>query len=95
MINEANLELDAQERLSRMKEEALRDRDIIRTGITPQALEVLKKRCGYDLPVFQKTDQFGNPYSDKTFIYQAMLRDGKREVICYIDTCLNGKIPPC
>lgn len=95
MINEHNMPTEVQDRLSLLKEEALRDRDIIRTGISPQALAVLKKRCGYDLPVFQTTDPYGNPYSDQAFIHQAMLRDGKREVICYIETCLNGKNTPC
>lgn len=95
MINDTNIPYEAQDRLAQLKSEALRDRDIIRTGISPQALAVLKKRCGYDLPVFQTADLYGNPYSDQAFIYQAMLRDGKREVICYIETCLNVKNNPC
>lgn len=81
---------DAQARLDKLKDEALRDREIIRTGVSRQALEVLKRRCGFDLPVFQSCDQFGQPYSDAAFVYQAMLRDGKREVICYIETCLSN-----
>lgn len=82
---------DSNARLEELREQALRDREIIRTGVTREALEVLKRRCGYDLPVFQNTDQFGNPYSDQAFLYQAMLRDGKREVICYLETCLNPR----
>lgn len=78
-------------RLEELREQALRDRETIRCGVTRDALEVLKRRCGYDLPVFQLCDQFGTPYSDQAFIHMAMLRDGKREVICYIETCLNTK----
>lgn len=88
MMNDT-ISTDAQARLSQLKEDALRDREIIRTGVSRQALEVLKRRCGFDLPVFQACDQFGQPYSDTAFIHQAMLRDGKREVICYIETCLS------
>lgn len=88
MMNE--ISPDAQARFAQLKDEALRDREIIRTGVSRQALEVLKRRCGYDLPVFQSCDQFGQPYSDTAFVHQAMLRDGKREVICYIETCLSN-----
>ncbi|MBR5186543.1 MAG: hypothetical protein IKW19_09635 [Akkermansia sp.] len=61
-----------------------RDNRIIAAGVSDEALAALKRRLGYDLPVFQRCDKWGIAYSDEQFHNQALVRDGQRSVIYYI-----------
>lgn len=79
-----------QQKMDAMQAQAKRDRDVIRDGITPAALEVLKRRFAFDQPVFQFSDNFGRPYTDEECVRRASIRDGSREVICYINFCLSS-----
>lgn len=73
--------------LHEQKERMLADREAIRAGISQEALEVLKRRFGFDLPVFQRVDSQGATFTDAQFMNAALMRDGAREVICYILLC--------
>lgn len=75
--------------IEQMQEQAKRDRETILEGVSRKALEVLKRRVGFDLPVFQRVNMHGEAYNDEQFIREALIRDGQREVICYIERCLN------
>lgn len=77
------------QKMDEMQAASMRDRDVVRGGITPAALAVLKKRFGFDAPVFQFADVTGRPYTDEECSRRALLRDGAREVICYINLCLS------
>ena len=61
-----------------------RDNRIFAAGVSDEALAALKRRLGYDLPVFQRCDKWGIAYSDEQFRNQALVRDGQRSVIYYI-----------
>lgn len=72
-----------------MEEEEARDIRIIANGVTEEALEALKRRLGFDLPVFQRCDKYGIAYSDEQFTRQALIKDGQRSVIYYIQQTKN------
>lgn len=80
---------DSNATLKLLEEQAKRDRETIREGVSRKALEVLKRRCGFDKPVFQRVSPQGVPYNDEQFIREALIRDGMRELICYIELCLT------
>ena len=64
--------------------EEARDFGIIASGVSDEALDALKRRLGFDLPVFQRCDKYGIAYTDAQFSNQALIKDGQRSVIYYI-----------
>lgn len=72
-----------------LKEEEARDIRIIAGGVSDEALAALKRRLGFDLPVFQRCDKWGVAYSEAQFSNQALIRDGQRSVIYYISQAKN------
>lgn len=69
--------------------EEARDYRIIARGVSDEALAALKRRLGFDLPVFQRCDKYGIAYTDNQFTNQAMMKDGQRQVIYYIQQIKN------
>lgn len=69
--------------------EEARDIRIIAGGVSDEALAALKRRLGFDLPVFQRCDKYGMAYSDEQFTRQALIKDGQRSVIYYIQQTKN------
>lgn len=69
--------------------EEARDHRIIAGGVSDEALAALKRRLGFDLPVFQRCDKYGMAYTDNQFTHQAMMKDGQRQVIYYIQQIKN------
>lgn len=66
-----------------------KDRETIRQGISSEALEVLKRRYGYDLPIFTSNDVMCNPCSNDVFLRQALIKDGQRQLLTFIQSCKN------
>lgn len=71
--------------------EEARDFGIIANGVSDEALEALKRRLGFDLPVFQRCDKYGIAYTDTQFSNQALMKDGQRSVIYYIQQIKNQR----
>lgn len=84
-----NIEDDAFEAKAKAEAELARDRETIRHGITPAALEVLKKRYGFYLPIFRSNDVLTAPVPNDVFLRQALIRDGQRQIISFISNCIT------
>ena len=75
-----------QEELAR---EIEHDNRIIANGVSDDALQALKRRLGFDLPVFQRCDKYGISYTAEQFTSQALIKDGQRSVLYYIQQTKN------
>lgn len=64
----------------------LEDAYILRQGISEEALELLEKRFGYNLDIFQLVDAYGRQreQSADKIIMEAQKRDGQLSVIRWI-----------
>lgn len=60
-----------------------RDVKTLRMGITDEALEVLERRYGYNLPIFSPDAMYSDAGNDK-FLRQALIKEGQRQVISFI-----------
>ena len=65
-----------------------RDKRIIREGVSREALEVLKRRYGFDLPLFGSDCMNSDAGNDK-FFRQAMIKEGQRQVLSFLIFCYN------
>lgn len=59
------------------------DMRVLKRGITPEALEVLERRYGYNLPIFGNDAMYSAEPNDK-FLRQALIKEGQRQVISFI-----------
>lgn len=61
------------------------ERDIreLQRGITQEALDVLERRYGYNLPIFSNDAMYSDAGNDK-FLRQALIKEGQRQVISFI-----------
>ncbi len=66
-----------------------RDKRVLREGVTREALEVLRRRYGYDLPLFG-ADCMNSDASNDKFFRQALVKEGQRQVISFILFCNNS-----
>lgn len=66
-----------------------RDKRVLRDGISREALEVLKRRYGYDLPLFGADCMNSDAGNDK-FFRQALVKEGQRQVLSFIIFCNNS-----
>jgi hypothetical protein len=66
-----------------------RDKRVLREGVTREALEVLRRRYGYDLPLFGADCMNSDANNDK-FFRQALVKEGQRQVISFILFCNNS-----
>lgn len=66
-----------------------RDKRVLREGVTREALEVLRRRYGYDLPLFGADCMTSDSSNDK-FFRQALVKEGQRQVISFILFCNNS-----
>lgn len=83
--------MDLIEYKRRQKEAERRDRAeraVIRHGVSKEALEVLKQRYGFNLPVYGN-DVFSNETSNDTCLRRSLVKDGQREVLCFLESCLT------
>lgn len=71
----------------------LRYADILRRGISQEALDVLKKHFEYGLDVFQFCDATGRPLNKPADILfmEAQKRDGQLSVIRFIEATMKLK----
>ena len=60
-----------------------KDMQILRRGITPDALAVLERRYGFAMPLFGN-DVFTSPESNDRFMRTALIKEGQRQIISFI-----------
>lgn len=75
------------------KEEILREAEILRNGISNEALELIKKQFGYGLDIFQFEDARGVPTGEsaEVLMMKAQKRAGQHSVINWILQRRNNK----
>lgn len=73
--------------------EILRQADILRRGISDEAIELLEEIFGANLDVFQLVDRYGAPRkeSSEILMMEAQKRDGQLSVIRWIKQRRNNK----
>lgn len=64
------------------------DKLTIRRGVTKEALEVLERRYGYNLPIFGADAMYSADSNDK-FLRQALIKEGQRQVISFLRFLTN------
>lgn len=62
------------------------DKKALRDGISPQAIEVLRRRYGYDLPLFGSEVMTANGTNEQ-FFRLSMIKEGQRQVLSFIFSC--------
>lgn len=65
-----------------------RDLKTLRMGITAEALEVLERRYGFNLPIFSNDAMYSAESNDK-FLRQALIKEGQRQIISFIRLATN------
>ncbi len=72
--------------------EAARRKEVIRKGVTREALSVLEERFPAKSSLFQFYDDQGRPLplDAQTLSLQAAMRDGEQNVIRYIKNYINN-----
>jgi hypothetical protein len=70
--------------------EYLADLATVREGVSEAALAVLERRFGFHSSLFT-VDATYSDLPNEVFQRQAFIREGQRNVICFIRTSLNKK----
>lgn len=64
------------------------DMRVLQRGITTEALEVLERRYGFNLPLFTNDVLYSADSNDK-YLRQALIKEGQRQIISFIRLSLT------
>lgn len=71
---------------SEYEKQLVADKKVLRDGISPKAVEVLRRRYGYDLPLFG-AESMSSDGNNERFFRLAMIKEGQRQVLSFIFSC--------
>lgn len=71
---------------SEYEKQLVADKKVLRDGISPEAVEVLRRRYGYDLPLFGAESMSADGNNER-FFRLAMIKEGQRQVLSFIFSC--------
>lgn len=64
------------------------DKKALRDGISAEAADVLRRRYGYDLPLFG-AESMSADCNNERFFRLAMIKEGQRQVLAFIFSCIK------